>query len=90
MKIDPNDSAFPLTESTNAHGNMAAINDSCAYIVSSGGLTIRAHFAALAMQAMLANPYIGDALTEEEAETPLRCAELAVEAADALIQALNK
>ena len=83
MKIDPNDSAFPITESTNAHGNMTAINDSCAYIVSSGGLTIRAHFAALAMQGMLSYN-----------DSPIGRGSLfarnAVEYADALITELNK
>lgn len=76
MKIDPHDQAFPCLESPEYR--------------PIAGLTKREYFAAFMMQALLTNPNTGDALTEEESNSPLRCAELAVEAADALITALNK
>ena len=44
-KIDPDAPAFPNAEGENPHG----------YIWPSTGLTVRAHFAAMAMQGMLAD-----------------------------------
>lgn len=51
------------------------------------GLTIREHFAAMAMQGMLSNDWQGYAKREEECDAMARCA---VNYADALIAELNK
>ncbi len=74
MKIDPNSPAFP------AEGG----NDSGLH--ANPGLTTRAHFAAMAMQGVLADPNVrfrGDEDYEENAS-------VCVKMADALIAELNK
>lgn len=68
MKIDPNHSAFP--------------NPSNGMSMPDYGLTIRAHFAAMAMQGLCANPKFFDAPSSQIAAA-------AVLQADALIKALS-
>ena len=59
-------------------------NEKCLSKAYSTGLTKREHFAALAMQGLLANPVYA------ETRTPVEVQEWAVAAADALIAALNE
>ena len=72
MKIDPNAPAFPVQESM--------VSGSTGEVPAASGLTIRAHFAAMAMQGILLNP---------DVDTPRYVAAEAVRHADALIAALN-
>lgn len=69
MKINPEASAFPLTEPAKPMQSV------------SPGLSIRAHFASLAMQGQIA--HYGSANPESIAKS-------AVKAADALIEELNR
>lgn len=75
MKIDPNAPAFPvpMVPCDNAGG----FTD-----VREGGLTVRAHFASLVMQGLMACP--------ETAGKAMEFAAWSVEHADALIAELNK
>lgn len=73
MKTDPNALAFPYEE---MNGQRETYRDHF-------GLSVREHFAVLAMQGAMSNPaYFG--LTTD------RIADLAVSQADALISSLNK
>jgi len=97
MKIDPNAPAFPATRKET-------------YTVSDGrkvvqgvedkhypGLTIRAHLAAMAMQALIPHIHadsmlgagIDNMATSSKASKIGTVAAMAIEAADALIEALN-
>lgn len=74
-QIDPEAPAFPSPEEVNEFGVVVA--------PAPKGLTIRAHFAAMAMQGFCQGAYT-DNWNEVE------CAEHAVLMADALISALNQ
>ncbi len=77
VNINPNGSALPhthLSSCPSCGGGGKA---------GSAGLTIRAHFAAMAMQGLLSDHNLTQALSGD-------IAEMAVEAADALIAELNK
>lgn len=78
MKIDPTDAAFPIP-----YGR-----DPSAPHVS--GLTIRAHFAAMAMQGMLANPVVMQTVGSRGIDPGPELAKAAVDSADYLIAELNK
>jgi len=71
MKINPNATAFPFEF------------DEAQVTRFDFGLTVRAYFAAKAMQGMLANPYMGEREADEIAAR-------AAKQADALIAELNK
>lgn len=73
MKIDPNAPAFPVSDTVHANGQVQ---------YGANGLTVRAHFAAMAMQGMLADS-TRNGVWHEYAEN-------SVKFADALIAALNK
>lgn len=84
MKIDPNAPAFPVPDTVHANGQVQ---------YGANGLTVRAHFAAMAMQGMCANPAIigpnpmcGVAYVNGSAQT---LAEMALCQADWMITALN-
>lgn len=67
--------AYPFVIPTKRNGNGHVIAQDIAH-----GLTKREHFAAMAMQGLVANPNPGGIKL---------CCEMAVECADALISALN-
>ena len=74
---NPNEPAFPMAGSTDGNGN---------HTYPEFGLTVREHFAALAMQGILAAQIHG--MNNMPSEGPF--AAIAVNAADALIAELNK
>lgn len=90
MKIEPNAFAFPQPISSN--GN--PIGNEWEGV---GGLTIRAHLAAMAMQALIPHIHadsmlgagIDNMATSSKASKIGTVAAMAIEAADALIEALN-
>lgn len=73
MKIDPNSPAFP---------NRSYRDPAEDFVWPSPGLTVRAHFAAMAMQGLMA--------CAETAGKPEEFAKWSVDHADALIAELNK
>lgn len=81
MIIRPTDPAFPVSTGTNP-GNPAA------------GITVRAHFAAMAMQGIISNPEsfaAAKSVAEQHNVKPSEAAaRLAVAYADSLIAELNK
>lgn len=84
MKIDPNAAAFP-GQSHDSSGLPCA--------QAEHGLTIRAHFAAMAMQAYLSNPLALEAVAasgRSSTEIEAGYASDAVRMADILIAELNK
>jgi hypothetical protein len=89
MKIDPDAPAFPWEDINHRTGQHRTGQPS-----ASAGLSIRAHFASLAMQRMAGNPAIigpnpmcGVAYVNGSPET---LAQMAIQQADALIAELNK
>ena len=90
MTIDPNAPAFPHVADIIQQGENTFLKKS----LTSNGLTIRAHFAAMAMQGLAANHQFLLAVlqcskvTNGKPETVL--AQSAIEHADALIAELNK
>jgi hypothetical protein len=80
MKIDPNAPVFAAPVMRHAVGDHGEVTP---YIDSEGGLSIRAHFAAMAMQGLIALP-------ATDHETPGEIASFSVKCADALIAELNK
>lgn len=85
MKIDPTDAAFPAVSKRQVKDVIEETNHR--------GLTIREHFAAMAMEGMLANPErtreAEQVANEFDVKPPEAIARLATRCADALIEALN-
>lgn len=77
--IDANERAFPVSASYS--------DDNPQVLIPTGGLTIRQHFAAIAMQGILAS-WGSESMPESKGIELM--ARTSIEAADALIKELNK
>lgn len=91
MKIDPNAAMFPAPRVRNDVSDSGTITQRLEMV---GGLTIRAHFAAMAMQGLLADQTFKMAAREcsktEGGKTDSLVAAAAIQFADALIAELSK
>lgn len=81
MKLDPNSPAFPFTE--------MSINNPPVVAEIHYGLTVRQHFAAMALQAFISADPSEEGVVNEVSEDAARLARTSVRYADALVQALN-
>ncbi len=81
-----NEKAAPYIKTTHEHGNRNGVDWNYGNVSSTGGLTIREHFAAMAITGLCANKKVGDIMNGECVDI----ANSAVAIADALIEALNK
>lgn len=88
MKIDPNAPALPCLCQPDGNGNPHGAQVGSATFWETG-LTIRAHFAAMAMQGLLSNPLLENAIDGPKCVYATIAGD-ALKHADALIAELNK